>query len=134
MQSESAFIGICALVVTLTAVAILNAHAVHDSVREQAHEMPYTTGGYTSVIVDSIARIRYTDQPGRLLAVFVFAPALFYKGITYNDAFIRAFAVILFAWDTYWLLVWLPKLITHIPACQSDAGDTSTALDDGAHR
>ena len=130
MQSESAVICICALVVALTAVAILNAHAVaYDHVREQAHEMPYTTGGYTSFLLDSIMRIRVTDQPGRVVAVFVFAPALFYKSIMYNDSFIRAFAVTLFVWDTYWLLVWPPKSIARTPACQSDAGDTSIPLE-----
>ena len=44
-----------------------------------------------------------SEQPGRLLAVFVFAPLILYKGIMYSDWFLIAFAILLFAWDMYWL-------------------------------
>jgi hypothetical protein len=50
-------------------------------------------------------RLLNTDQPGRILAVFVFAPTLFYKSIVYKDKFIRRFAELLFIWDLYWLLL-----------------------------
>jgi hypothetical protein len=50
-----------------------------------------------------------TDQPGRFIAVFFIAPILLYKGLVYNDAFITAFAVILFVWDLYWLICCPPK-------------------------
>lgn len=44
-----------------------------------------------------------TDQPGRLLAVFVIAPVLMYKGYKYGDVFIMLFALLLFLWDAHWL-------------------------------
>jgi hypothetical protein len=45
-----------------------------------------------------------TDQPGRVLAVFVFGPILIYKGWTYNDIFLVAFGLLLIVWDLYWLV------------------------------
>ena len=53
--------------------------------------------------------MRVTDQPGRVLAVFVIAPILLYKGMKYKDYFILLFAIILFLWDLYWLLTKPPK-------------------------
>lgn len=44
------------------------------------------------------------DQPGRVLAVFVFAPLLFIKGIRYSDIFLIIFSICLFVWDLYWIL------------------------------
>lgn len=44
-----------------------------------------------------------TDQPGRVLAVFVFAPILMYKAYAYKDKFIAVFAILLFLWDLFWL-------------------------------
>lgn len=44
-----------------------------------------------------------TDQPGRVLAVLVFAPLIFYKGCKYQDLFLIIFAILLFVWDLYWL-------------------------------
>jgi len=44
-----------------------------------------------------------SDQPGRVLAVFVFAPLIFYKGYIYSDWFLILFALTLFVWDLYWL-------------------------------
>lgn len=46
-----------------------------------------------------------TDQPGRVLAVFVLAPIILYKGIHYDDPFLVLFAIMLFFWDLYWLLI-----------------------------
>ena len=71
-----------------------------------------TRGGWcTDVPRDSrppsaIDRIINSDQPGRVLAVFVFAPVLLHRSFKYNDTFIRAFATLLFAWDLYWLALW----------------------------
>ena len=45
-----------------------------------------------------------TDQPGRVVAVFVVAPVLLQKGYVYDDIFIKAFSVVLFAWDLYWIV------------------------------
>ena len=45
-----------------------------------------------------------TDQPGRVVAVFVVSPILAHKGMMYDDAFIKAFAVALFCWDLWWLM------------------------------
>lgn len=44
-----------------------------------------------------------SDQPWRVLAVFVFAPLIFYKGYIYSDWFLILFALTLFVWDLYWL-------------------------------
>ena len=55
--------------------------------------------------------LRFTDQPGRVLAVFVFAPLLVYKGFAgckRGDAFLVAFGLLLLAWDAYWLLCKAP--------------------------
>lgn len=53
--------------------------------------------------------ILYTDQPGRILAVFVIAPILFYKGWNYRDIFIICFAIVLFFGDLYWLVFKAPN-------------------------
>lgn len=50
-----------------------------------------------------------TDQPGRVLAVFVFAPLLLWKGIRYRDLFLMCFAITLFCWDAYWLVYAEPR-------------------------
>ena len=51
----------------------------------------------------------FTDQPGRWLAVLVFAPLLLQRGILHDDVFIIAFACMLFVWDLTWLIVAKPK-------------------------
>ena len=48
--------------------------------------------------------ILYTDQPGRLLAVFILAPLIAYKACIYNDLFLLIFSIMLFIWDLYWLI------------------------------
>ena len=50
-----------------------------------------------------------TDQPGRVLAIFVFAPLILFKGLKYQDAFLIVFAILLFIWDLYWLLFKAPN-------------------------
>ena len=50
-----------------------------------------------------------TDQPGRIVAVFVVSPLLLQKGIAYEDTFIKAFALVLFSWDLWWLLRAAPR-------------------------
>ena len=49
------------------------------------------------------------DQPGRLVALIIVAPILFYKGLKYNDLFIIAFSIVLFLWDLYWLVTSKPN-------------------------
>lgn len=56
-----------------------------------------------------------TDQPGRYMAVFGFAPILFYKSIKYKDRFIGTFAVVLFLWDLYWIVNEEPKVSNGFP-------------------
>lgn len=51
----------------------------------------------------------YNDQPGRIIALIIIVPILFYKGIKYNDLFIILFSIILFLWDLYWLLTSKPN-------------------------
>ena len=53
----------------------------------------------------TIQNVMGTDQPGRFLAVFIISPILLYKGYQYRDWFIMSFAIILFLWDLYWLLM-----------------------------
>jgi len=50
-----------------------------------------------------------TDQPGRVIAVFVISPILAKKGIEYKDNFISVFAAALFTWDLFWLIMKPPK-------------------------
>lgn len=50
-----------------------------------------------------------TDQPGRVLAVFVFGPLLIYKGFVYKDEFLYFFGVLLILWDLYWIMYQKPK-------------------------
>lgn len=58
---------------------------------------------------DFLKQYTGTDQPGRWLAVLVFAPLIFYKGLRYKDKFLIAFALILFLWDAYWLMTQPPR-------------------------
>jgi hypothetical protein len=48
--------------------------------------------------------ITETDQPGRLIAVFILAPLIAYKACIYNDTFLLIFSIMLFMWDLYWLI------------------------------
>jgi len=45
-----------------------------------------------------------SDQPGRFLAVFVFAPFIIYKGNIYKDNYLIMFGILLFFWDLYWII------------------------------
>lgn len=53
--------------------------------------------------------MKITDQPGRVLAVFVISPILLFKGIKYKDYFIIVFAIILCIWDLFWLATEQPR-------------------------
>ena len=44
------------------------------------------------------------DQPGRILAVTIFAPIVIYKSIVFKDKFLLFFGILLFIWDLYWIL------------------------------
>jgi len=48
--------------------------------------------------------IIYTDQPGRLCAIFIFAPLIAYKAYVYNDIILLIFSIMLFIWDLYWFI------------------------------
>ena len=54
---------------------------------------------------------KITDQPGRVLAVFVFGPIILWKGMhTYKyDWFLIIFAILLILWDLWWLCQKPPK-------------------------
>ena len=54
-------------------------------------------------------RLIRTDQPGRVVAVFLVSPILGYKGMVYDDAFIKSFAITLFVWDMWWLVTKPPR-------------------------
>lgn len=51
------------------------------------------------------------DQPGRVLACFLFAPIIGFKGIDYKDAFLILFAILLFSWDMYWIIFKAPAVV-----------------------
>ena len=51
------------------------------------------------------------DQPGRWLAVTVFAPILWWRGWLHGDAFIIGFSVLLFFWDAFWLVMLPPRAL-----------------------
>ena len=52
-----------------------------------------------------------TDQPGRIFAIFIFAPFLIYKGYIYKDCTLILLGTLLFIWDLYWILNHPPKNI-----------------------
>jgi hypothetical protein len=56
-----------------------------------------------------VPKIFKTDQPGRVVACFIVSPLLIHKGFMYDDSFIKSFAVVLFAWDFWWLVKCPPK-------------------------
>jgi len=62
-----------------------------------------------SSLNDKLFEITGTDQPGRLLAVFVLAPIILFKALQYKDIFLAIFAIALFIWDLYWLLTQPPR-------------------------
>lgn len=66
-----------------------------------------------SVFVEASRRIIRTDQPGRVVAVFVVSPILAYKGIMYDDHFIKGFSFLLFSWDLWWLVMKKPVGTSH---------------------
>ena len=55
--------------------------------------------------------MNFTDQPGRIFAIFIFAPLLIYKGYIYNDYILILLGILLFIWDLYWILNYPPKNI-----------------------
>ncbi len=55
--------------------------------------------------------MKLTDQPGRIFAIFIFAPLLIYKGYIYNDYILILLGILLFIWDLYWILNYPPKNI-----------------------
>ena len=51
-----------------------------------------------------------SDQPGRILAVFVLGPIILYKGlVTYKDWFLICFAIVLILWDLWWIICKPPR-------------------------
>lgn len=46
---------------------------------------------------------KISDQPGRFLACFCFAPIIGFKGVEYQDWFLVFFAILLYGWDLYWI-------------------------------
>jgi hypothetical protein len=64
-----------------------------------------------------IINVAKTDQPGRIIAVLYVSPVLAYKGYIYDDTFIKMFALVLFLWDLWWLIVEPPrtfKILLHL--------------------
>ena len=75
-------------------------HALLSSSNHFAHRQRPRIGAF----VDA-AFSRFSDQPGRVIAVFVVSPVLAHKGfVVYQDVFLQTFSVVLFVWDLWWLL------------------------------
>ena len=55
--------------------------------------------------------MKITDQPGRLFAIFIFAPLLIYKACIYNDKSLLFLGILLFLWDLFWILNYSPKTL-----------------------
>ena len=56
--------------------------------------------------------IKYlNDQPGRILAVFIFSPIIYKKSLKYKDKFLKLFSLSLFFWDLFWLISQRPKIL-----------------------
>ena len=51
----------------------------------------------------AVYQMKLSEQPGRLAAVFVFAPMLYHKAMKYQDNHLLILSVLLFAWDGMWL-------------------------------
>jgi len=52
-----------------------------------------------------------TEQPGRILAIFVFAPYLIYCGYIYNNIFLLLFGIIFLIYELFWIICYKPKMI-----------------------
>jgi len=52
-----------------------------------------------------------TEQPGRILAIFVFAPYLIYCGYIYNNIFLLLFGIIFLIYELLWIIFYKPKTI-----------------------
>ena len=52
-----------------------------------------------------------TEQPGRILAIFVFAPYLIYCGYIYNNKLLLLFGIIFLIYELFWIIFYKPKTI-----------------------
>tara|TARA_B100000214_G_scaffold312954_1_gene245387 strand:- start:7618 stop:7791 length:174 start_codon:yes stop_codon:yes gene_type:complete len=52
-----------------------------------------------------------SEQPGRILAIFVFAPLILCKGIKYKDYFLVIFSIVLFVWEVIWVMYYPAKRV-----------------------
>ena len=52
-----------------------------------------------------------SEQPGRLIAVLIFAPLLIYKGYNYEDYYLIIFGILLFIWDLFWIITYPAKKV-----------------------
>ena len=55
--------------------------------------------------------MNHSEQPGKVLAIFLFSPLILCKGIKYDDKFLILFAIILFFWELLWITKYKPKEI-----------------------
>ena len=62
------------------------------------------------VFLSVLIHVCPNDQPVRIVAVLVFAPYIFWKGLTYDDPYLMAFGAGLFGWDLYCILFKKPAV------------------------
>ncbi len=76
-----------------------------------------------------------SDQPGRILAVFVLGPIILYKGlITYKDWFLICFAIILILWDLWWIICKPPRVIEQEQVNNNNQSNYNTYIDSQADK
>ena len=47
--------------------------------------------------------MKFTDQPGRLFAIFILAPYLIYKGYKIKDIMLKIIGIIFIMYECYWI-------------------------------
>lgn len=55
--------------------------------------------------------MRFTEQPGRLIAIFIIGPYLLYKGSIFNDKLLLILGIIFIIYELFWVIMYDPKMI-----------------------
>ena len=55
--------------------------------------------------------MQFTEQPGRLIAIFIIGPYLLYKGSIFNDKLLLILGIIFIIYELFWVIMYDPKMI-----------------------
>ena len=55
--------------------------------------------------------MQISEQPGRILAIFIFAPYLIYKGYKFDDKLLEFFGILFIIYEIFWLINYDAKII-----------------------